>query len=240
MTTSAHDLMRTVDCIFPGCPEEAGKGSEVCGSHRRWLAERHGPIETDDKRLRRMFDEDGDGEVCATADDAFRFLRDGTPPAPTDSPTEPVRTDSPTEPTRAGADANPPVTTATTSTEETPMALATCKIDGCDNPRLDARGVYGGLCAGHKNEKRQARAGAIVKPPPAAPAPEPEPEPEPEPQDTVVSDASPTTAPGISRIAELEAAVADLEEQLDAAKQELHAAATAYVDELRERYGIAA
>lgn len=54
------------------------------------------------------------------------------------------------------------------------MALATCKIDGCDNPSAGRGGSWVGLCVEHIT-----------------------------------------------------------------AKQKLHAAATAYVDELRDRYGIA-
>ena len=30
MTTSAHELLRTLDCVHPTCPNEAEKGADVC------------------------------------------------------------------------------------------------------------------------------------------------------------------------------------------------------------------
>lgn len=72
MTTSAHALFQTMDCLFPGCPAEADRGSDRCSHHR------HATVVNDRDRLSRMFADDRPASAL-TVGQAVRVLNGHSP-----------------------------------------------------------------------------------------------------------------------------------------------------------------
>lgn len=165
MSVSAHELLRTRDCVFPNCDREA--------AFNAWPLDGLCRVHADEKTA---------GRLPEAIDDTERlrgmFADDAEPPEPRREP-----------------DVN------------------TCKIEGCEATPRDRRGMYAGLCALHKEEKREARYGSARQAEPVQPPP--------------LASANGSRA---HRIAELEQLIPAARERL----VELQAELIGYLDDLRE------
>lgn len=185
--TATIDLSTAIDsadCDWPGCAHEAETQGR-CRYHvgRQPLAARGGAA-----RLAEIRHQDEEGRLIPGS---LAHLMDDEPgPEPPAAPIVLCRVDGCTKPSVAqtgpwkgwcgehkhlrGSKAVAP----TPEPEEEPVsppAEYRCKLEGCEEERADRAGLYGGLCATHKREKREAnlavRAAANpVKPPPVAKA----------------------------------------------------------------------
>lgn len=61
MRVSAHDMLVSRDCVFPGCPREAANGRNACDE-----CTRNPPIPVDDAALFGAFDDDPRGDTPMT------------------------------------------------------------------------------------------------------------------------------------------------------------------------------